>query len=60
MTYFAAEATGLQTAFTTALDSIKGDVMGYIAIALPVGLAIVGAIFGVKKAVAFFKGMANK
>lgn len=50
---------GLQTAFTTALGTIQTDVFAYIASAVPVGLAIVGAIFGIKKAVSFFKSLAN-
>jgi hypothetical protein len=54
-----AAAPSLQTAFTTALGTIQSDVMGYIAIALPVSLAIVGAFFGIKKAISFFKHTAN-
>lgn len=54
------EPSAMQTAFTTALGSIQSDVMGYIAIALPVALALVGAFFGIKKAVAFFKNLSNK
>jgi len=53
------EPTSLQTAFTTALGNIQTDVMGYIAIALPVSLVIVGAFFGIKKAIAFFKSTAK-
>lgn len=58
--FVAAAATDMTTAFGTALDSIKGDVFGYIMVALPVGLSIVGAFFGIKKAVAFFKNLSNK
>ncbi len=53
------EASALQTAFTTALGTIQTDVMGYIAIALPVSLVIVGAFFGIKKAISFFKSTAK-
>lgn len=53
------EASALQTAFTTALNNIQTDVMGYIAIALPVSLVIVGAFFGIKKAISFFKSTAK-
>lgn len=50
----------MTTAFGDALGSIKSDVFAYILIALPVGLAIVGAFFGIKKAVGFFKTLSNK
>lgn len=56
---YTAEASALQTAFTTALGTIQTDVMGYIAIALPVSLVIVGAFFGIKKAISFFKSTAK-
>ncbi len=54
------EASAMTTAFQTAIGSIQTDLMGYILVALPVGLAIVGAIFGIKKAVGFFKTLSNK
>lgn len=53
-------APSLTTAFSTALTQIQTDVLGYIAVAVPVALVIVGAIFGIKKAVSFFKALANK
>ena len=53
------EVSTLQTVFTTALALIQSDVMGYIAIALPVSLVIVGAFFGIKKAISFFKSTAK-
>jgi len=52
--------TSLQGAFSTGLGNIQTDVMGYLAVSVPVALVIVGAIFGIKKAVSFFKGLANK
>lgn len=55
-----ADESGLQTSFSTALGSIQSDVLGYIAVAVPVALVIVGAIFGIKKAISFFKSLANK
>jgi hypothetical protein len=58
--FIAAADTTLQTAFSTALGTIQTDVLGYVAVAVPVGLAIVGAIFGIKKAISFFKSLANK
>ena len=48
-------ASTLQTSFTT----MKNDVLGYIAIVLPIALVVVGAFFGIKKAVSFFKSTAK-
>ena len=48
-------ATTLQTSFTT----MKNDVLGYIAIILPIALVVAGAFFGIKKAVSFFKSTAK-
>ena len=53
------EVSSLQTVFTTALALIQSDVMGYIASALPVSRVIVGAFFGIKKAISFFKSTAK-
>lgn len=53
-------APSLTTAFSTGLTQIQTDVLGYIAIAVPVALVIVGAFFGIKKAVSFFKALASK
>lgn len=47
----------LETAFSTALTTVQGDVLGFIATALPVALAIGGAILAVKFGWRFFKGM---
>ena len=48
-------STTLQTSFTT----MKNDVLGYIAIILPLALVVAGAFFGIKKAVSFFKSTAK-
>ena len=45
----------LQTSFTT----MKNDVLGYIAVILPIALVVVGAFFGIKKAISFFKSTAK-
>ena len=45
----------LETSFTT----MKNDVLGYIAIILPIALVVAGAFFGIKKAVSFFKSTAK-
>lgn len=46
--------------FSSAISGIQGDLMGYILLVVPVSLAIFGAYFGIKKAIGFFKSMANK
>ena len=45
----------LQTSFT----AVKDDIMGYIAVILPIALVVVGAIWGIKKAISFFKSTAK-
>lgn len=55
-----AETSSMQDAFKTSVGSIQSDLMGYVMIAVPVALAILGAIFGIKKAIGFFKSLANK
>jgi hypothetical protein len=42
------------TAFSTAVASIKTDVLDFIVIALPVALAIFGTILAIKKGKSFF------
>lgn len=54
------ETSSMQDAFKTSVGSIQSDLMGYVMIAVPVALAILGAIFGIKKAIGFFKSLANK
>lgn len=54
------ETSTMQDAFKTSVGSIQSDLMGYVMIAVPVALAILGAIFGIKKAIGFFKSLANK
>lgn len=55
----AMEADTISTAFTTAVGAVKSDVMTYIGIGLPVGLAIMGTFFAIKKGSKFFKTIAN-
>lgn len=54
-----AEGTTTSDILQTGVNTIKTDVLGYVAIILPVGLAIFGAIWGIKKAIAFFKAVAK-
>lgn len=58
-TLAAGEDNTASNALTTGLNGVKTDVMGYIAIILPIGLGIFGAIWGIKKAIAFFRGVAK-
>lgn len=55
----AMEADTITSAYTTAITNAKSDVFTYIAIGLPVGLAIMGTFFAIKKGVKFFKTVAN-
>ena len=63
---FAAEAgaatssTDLQSSFSTAISSIQSDVLGYIVLALPVGLAIFGTVIAVKKGISFVRGLIGR
>lgn len=54
------ETSSMQAAFQGSVNSIQSDLMGYVMIAVPVALAILGSIFGIKKAIGFFKSLANK
>jgi hypothetical protein len=55
----AAFAATPSEALTTGFDTVKSDIFGYIAIALPSGLAIFGAFFGIKKVIGFFRSVAK-
>lgn len=49
----------LKGAFSTALDTVKSDIMSYIGVALPVAIGVVGTVVAVKFGIKFFKGMAK-
>lgn len=53
-------ATDLTSTFSTAVGNAGTQVNNYIGIALTAALGIVITIFAVKKAITFFKSMANK
>ena len=53
-------AADVQTALSTAFTQVQTDLMATILTALPIGLGIIGAVFGIKKGIAFFKTLANK
>ena len=56
----AASSSDLQSSFSSSVSSIQGDVLGYIGIALPIGLAIFGAIIAVKKGISFVRGLIGR
>lgn len=56
----ASTTSNVKDQFSTAVSGIQSDLMGYILIVVPIALGILGAIFGIKKAISFFKSMANK
>lgn len=48
-------ATTLQTAFNT----VQGDVTSVLAVAIPIAIGIAGILFVARKAMKWFKSMAN-
>lgn len=50
-----AESVTPQQALTTAVGTIQTDFLSYVAIVLPVALAIFGVVFGIRKAISFFR-----
>lgn len=49
----------MTTAFTSALDAVKGDVSSMVTIALPVGLAIMGLFLAIRLGIGFFRSIAR-
>ena len=49
----------MTTAFTTALQSVQGDVSAMVTIALPVGLGIMGLFLAIRLGIGFFRSIAN-
>lgn len=54
----ASSADTISTQLATAVGGVQTDFDGYVKIVLPVALAIMGTIFGIRKAVKFFKSIA--
>lgn len=50
----------ITSALSSAFDTMKSDIFSYIVIILPIALAVVGAFFGIKKAINFFRSTASK
>lgn len=58
---FAADGdTNLSSTLQSSFTTVKNDIFSYIGVILPIALAVVGAFFGIKKAVSFFKSTAGK
>ncbi len=47
-------------AMTTAMNSASTEIMGMIAVALPIGLGLVASFLAIKKGIGFFKSLVNK
>jgi len=47
------------TIMETGLNSMKTDVLGIIAVALPIALGIFAIFFGVRKGIAMLRGVSN-
>ena len=53
-------STDLSSSFSGALTTIQGDIMNFIGLALPVGLAVFGTIVAIKKGISFVRGLIGK
>lgn len=51
--------TAIQEALSTAFTAVKTDVVSVITTALPIGLGIFAAFFGIKKGIAFFRSISK-
>ena len=62
LTCFAADPSGpdMSATLTSSFNSIQSNIFTYIGICLPIALAIVGAMFGIKYAINFFRSIARK
>lgn len=56
----AASSSDIQSSFSTAINSIQSDVMGYLILVVPIGLGIFGAIIGIKKGISFVRGLIGR
>ncbi|MEE1154387.1 MAG: hypothetical protein UH241_04445 [Acutalibacteraceae bacterium] len=50
----------LQESFSSSLATVQSDILGFIVLALPVGLAIFGTVLAIKKGITFVKGLIGK
>lgn len=49
----------MKTAFSTAVDGIKSDVLSMMSTALPAGLSIMGVMLALRLGVNFFRSIAS-
>ena len=49
----------VETIMSAGLDTLKADTLKIVLIALPVGLAIFAAFFGIRKGIALLRGIAK-
>jgi len=54
-----AESTDLNAAMTTGLQSASSSIMASLGAVLPIAMGILGALFGVKYGIRFFKSIAK-
>ncbi len=54
-----ATAATITTAFQTGFQSMASDAMSMIAIIIPIGLGVAGAVFLSRKAIGWFKSLAK-
>lgn len=52
--------SGVAAAMTAGLETLKSDTMSLVLIALPIGLGIFAAFFGIRKGIALLRGIAGK
>lgn len=57
---FATDEVNVGTILQTSFNSLKSDLVSYIAICLPIALGIFAIFFGIKKAINFFRQSAGK
>lgn len=55
-----ATTTTVQSQFDSGIKSIQGDLMSYLGYTIPVAIAVIGAFFGIRKAVSFFLKLTRK
>lgn len=56
----ATTTTTVQSQFDSGIKSIQGDLMSYLGYTIPVAIAVIGAFFGIRKAVSFFLKLTRK
>lgn len=52
--------TTIQNQFQTGITSIQSDLMAYLGYTIPIAIAVIGAFFGIRKAVSFFLKLTRK